>query len=139
MPTLTRWFIKSGLVYFVAALLLGVLLTAAAVLPLPASVSAWGPVYFHLFMVGWVAQLIFGVVYWMFPRYSKEKPRGSEGLALATYVALNAGLILRAIAEPLQALQPVRWWGWLVAASAVLQWLAGVTFVLNTWARVKER
>jgi hypothetical protein len=139
MPTLTRWFIKSGLVYFVVALLLGVLLTASAVLPLPAGVSAWGPVYFHLFMVGWVAQLIFGVVYWMFPRYRKEKPRGREGLALATYISLNAGLILRAIAEPLQALQPGMFWGWLVATAAVLQWSAGMTFVLNTWGRVKER
>jgi hypothetical protein len=28
---------------------------------------------------------------------------------------------------------------WLVALSAVLQWLAGMVFVVNTWARVKER
>jgi hypothetical protein len=27
----------------------------------------------------------------------------------------------------------------LVALSAVLQWLAGIVFVVNTWARVKER
>jgi hypothetical protein len=89
--------------------------------------------------VGWVAQLIFGVVYWMFPRYSKEQPRGSETIARATYGLLNLGLILRAIAEPLHALEPAVHWGWLVALSAALQWLAGVAFVLNTWPRVKER
>jgi hypothetical protein len=34
------------------------------------------PVYLHLFMIGWVTQMIFGVAYWMFPRVSKENPRG---------------------------------------------------------------
>jgi ABC-type multidrug transport system permease subunit len=29
--------------------------------------------------------------------------------------------------------------GVVLAASAVLQWLAGMVFVVNTWARVKER
>jgi hypothetical protein len=90
-------------------------------------------------MVGWVAQLIFGVVYWMFPRYSREKPRGSEGQAIATFILLNIGLVCRAVGEPIHALWPGVLWGWLVALSAVLQWLAGMVFVVNTWARVKER
>jgi uncharacterized membrane protein HdeD (DUF308 family) len=139
MPALTRWFIKSALAYFIVALLLGVALAMPAVFAVPPALAVLTPVYWHLFMVGWVAQLIFGVVYWMFPRYSKEKPRGSETLARATYGLLNLGLILRAIAEPLHALEPAAHWGWLVALSAVLQWLAGVAFVLNTWPRVKER
>jgi hypothetical protein len=139
MPTLTRWFIKSGLVCFIAALLLGVALAAPAVISVPPVIGVWGPVYFHLFMVGWVAQLIFGIVYWMFPRYTKESPRGSEKLALATFVLLNSGLVLRAIGEPVNSLWPGTLWGWMVALSAILQWLAGMAFVLNTWARVKEK
>jgi hypothetical protein len=139
MPAVTRWFIKAALAYFVAALLLGVVLAAPAVLPVSPAIGVWGPVYVHLFMVGWVAQLIFGVVYWMFPRYSKEKPRSSEGLAVATFVLLNIGLVFRAIGEPIHSLRPAAPWGWLVALSAVLQWLAGMAFVVNTWARVKER
>jgi hypothetical protein len=139
MPALTRWFIKSALAYFIVALLLGVALAMPAVFAVPPALAVLTPVYWHLFMVGWVAQLIFGVVYWMFPRYSKEQPRGSETLARVTYGFLNLGLILRAIAEPLHALEPAAHWGWLVALSAALQWLAGVAFVLNTWPRVKER
>jgi hypothetical protein len=139
MPAVTRWYIKAALAYLVAALLIGVALTAPAVLPVPPAVAVWGPVYFHFFMLGWVAQLIFGVVYWMFPRYTREQPRGSEAMALATFVLLNAGLVLRAIGEPVNALWPGIFWGWVVAFSAVLQWLAGMAFVLNTWARVKER
>ncbi|MBI3329088.1 MAG: hypothetical protein HYZ81_20590 [Nitrospinae bacterium] len=139
MPGLTRWFIKSALVYFVAALLLGVGLAAPTVLALPPALGVLGPVYFHVFMVGWIAQLIFGIVYWMFPRYSKEQPRGSAELAIATYGLLNGGLVLRSIGEPLHSLWPAAGWGWLVALSSVFQWLAGMAFVLNTWRRVKEK
>ena len=139
MPALSRWFVKSALAYLVGALQLGVAVAMPAIFTAPPAIVALGPVYFHFFMVGWVAQLIFGVVYWMFPRYSKEKSRGSEPLGWATYGLLNIGLVLRAFAEPLHAVQPTAGWGWVLALSAILQWLAGVTFVLNTWARIKEK
>ena len=44
MPAVTRWFIKAGLAYVVAALLLGVVLAAPAVVPVPPAVAVWGPV-----------------------------------------------------------------------------------------------
>ena len=137
MPTLTRWLVKSSLLYFVAALVIAVLLALQAPLRLPPAMGSLMPVYFHLFMVGWIAQFIFGVIYWMFPRFSKEKPRGSEGLAWATYGLINVGLILRVIGEPVGALQPQAGLGWLLALSAILQWLGGMVFVFNTWGRVK--
>jgi hypothetical protein len=137
MPPLTRWFIKSSLIYLVAALVTGMTLALRAPLHLTSAINSLMPVYLHLFMVGWVAQFIFGVVYWMFPEYSKEKPRGSQALAWATYGLLNVGLIVRAVGEPLQALRPEAGFGWLLALSAVLQWLGGMVFVVNSWARVK--
>lgn len=138
MPPLTRWYLKSALVYFVAALLVGVMLLARPVLILPVWVFALQPVYIHLLTVGWVTQLIFGVVYWMFPKFSPPRPRGNEALGWATYWLLNAGLIARAVGEPLAALQAPPWAGWLLAASALLQLAAGWAFVVNTWPRVKE-
>ena len=137
MPTLTRWFIKSSLVYFIAALVLAMMLAMQSPLNLPSAMGSWMPVYLHLFMVGWITQFIFGVIYWMFPKFSKEQPRGSESLAWATYGLLNVGLILRAIGEPMQTLQPQSGFGWVLALSALLQWLAGMAFVFNTWRRVK--
>lgn len=139
MPPLTRWFIKSSLVFLVAALLVGLAIAARPVLPMPAVTGALGPVYFHLFLVGWITQLIFGVVFWMFPKYSMEKPRGNEALGWAVFVLINLGLALRAVFEPLNTLNPAAGYGWAVALSAVLQWLAGIGFVLNTWGRVKEK
>jgi hypothetical protein len=90
-------------------------------------------------MVGWVSQLIFGVVFWMFPNYSAARPRGSERLGWAGYWLLNVGLLLRVAAEPWQRAAPGPLPGTLLAVSAGLQWLAGMAFVVNTWPRVKER
>ena len=115
---------------------------AMAVLPtwnFPALGSALAPVFFHLFMWGWVTQMIFGVVYWMFPKYSKDKPHGHEGLWIATFWFFNVGLVFRVIGEPLHLLRPEALWAWLTILSAILQWLAGVAFVVNTWGRLKER
>lgn len=139
MPSLTRWHLRTALVCFIAALLIGVLQAVDSLVPLPAMVSRLGPVYFHLLMVGWVSQLIIGVVYWMFPKYSATRPRGSERLGWACYGLLNAGLLLRVAAEPWQSLAPGPLPGGLLAVSAGLQWLAGLAFVVNTWPRVKER
>ena len=139
MPPLTRWHIKTALVYFVAALLAGIMLALRAVLELPAVIGVLSPVYFHLLMVGWVTQLIFGVAHWMFPKFSPKQPRGNERLGWATYWLLNAGLLLRVLGEPLLTLQASTFFGWLVAFSAVLQWLAGLGFVANVWGRVKEK
>ena len=79
------------------------------------------------------------MVFWMFPKYSKERPRGSEPLGWATFILLNLGSIVRVVGEPAQTLHPSATWGWLLAISAVLQWLGGLGFVINTWGRVKEK
>ena len=139
MSTLARWYVRTALAYLVASLVIGVILAARDVVIVPPLVGALTPVYFHLFMVGWATQTIFGVAYWMFPRLSRERPRGSESAGVATYALLNLGLLLRAAAEPLHMLGPGSGWGSLVVLSAVLQWLSGLLFVANTWGRVKER
>jgi hypothetical protein len=95
------------------------------------------PTYVHLFVLGWLTQLIFGVAFWMFPRRSAKEPHGSEPLGWISYGLLNAGLVLRALGEPAFALG-ARTSGILVVA-ALLQLGAGWVFVFNTWPRVKER
>ncbi len=139
MPRLTRVFIKTALLYLVLALGVGVVQDIVRVAPLPPVLAQLRPVYFHLFMVGWVTQLIIGVGYWMFPRYSAERPRGNELIAWSVYWLLNVGLVLRVIAEPLYGLGGDAIWGWALVLSATLQWLAGMAFVANSWARLRSR
>jgi hypothetical protein len=139
MPPLTRYFIKSGLVAFVAALALAALTLARGVLPVPPEVAVLRPVYLHLLMVGWVTQLIMGVAFWMFPKWTKAQPRGREALGWAAFTLLNIGLLLRVVGEPLMTLYPERGMGWMLVVSALLQLLAGYAFIVNIWGRVKER
>jgi hypothetical protein len=138
MPPLTRWYVKTSFVYLVLALTVGVLLAAGSTnaIHVPAHLF---PVYIHLLVFGWLSQLIFGMVFWMFPKFSRERPRGYEGLGWLTYALLNAGLALRAAGELLLGQPPAILWGWVLVASALLQWLAGLAFVANTWPRVKEK
>jgi cbb3-type cytochrome oxidase subunit 1 len=139
MPPITRLFIKTSFLYLVGAFCVGLLLALRAAAALPLLIGGLSPVYFHLFMVGWVTQLIAGVAYWMFPKWSKQRPRGYGTLALATFWLLNIGLLLRVIAEPAQTVSAWPGWGWLIVLAALLQWLAGLAFVANTWPRVKEK
>jgi cbb3-type cytochrome oxidase subunit 1 len=137
MPPLTRWMIKTSLVYFLLALLAGIALAARQAFGLTWITAGLTPVYLHLFLVGWLTLLIFGVVYWMFPKFSRENPRGSEFLGWASFLLINAGLILRTVGEAGRL--PLPEWGWVLALSALLQWAAGLAFVVNTWPRVKEK
>lgn len=140
MPPLTRWFVKTALVYFVLALLVGFLLAAQSTLNLRlAFVAGLFPVYFHLLAEGWITMLIIGVAIWMFPKYSTEQPRGNERLGRACYFLLNIGLALRILAEPMNTQYPGLIWGWLLVLSALLQLIGGFAFVVAAWARVKEK
>ena len=132
--------LKTSLVYLLLALLIGLLQALSPVLNLTAQMPFLRqiePVRVHLFVVGWISLLIFGVVIWMFPKYSREQPRGPEWLGWACYGLLNAGLALRVVGE--SAAQPGTVFGWLLVASALLQWLAALAFFINAWARVKEK
>jgi len=138
MPTLTRWFIKTSLVCLALALISGLLMAVQAVFNVTLLYGLF-PVYIHLLVFGWLTQLVFGVVFWMFPKYSAEKPRGSETLGWWTYILLNVGLLLRAIAEPIQSVHPNPVAGWMLVVSAVIQFFAGLTFVANSWKRVRVK
>ena len=139
MPSLTRYFVKTSLVYLALGLLVGLALALQDVFSLPVSLNGLFPVYLHLLVIGWLSQLIFGIAFWMFPKYRREMPRGNESLGWGIYFLLNAGLLLRAIAEPWQSQNPEAISAWLLVLSAVMQWLAGLMFVFNTWGRIKEK
>lgn len=139
MPLITRVYIKAALIYLAAALLAAGLQALGSVPGAPGLLSALSPVQIHLFLVGWITLLIFGVVIWMFPKYSMQKPRGHEPLAWTALALLNIGLLLRVVGEPMLSEQPGTAWGAVLAASAALQWIAGILLVIYTWSRVKER
>jgi len=137
MPTLTRWMIRASLLWLAAGVLLQLALSLRW--PSPPWLSALSPFAIHIFTLGWLTQLIFGMVYWMFPKASLERPRGSPSLGWIAFVGLNAGLVLRGFGEAGLVPAPSGTWGWALPLAATLHWIAGMAFIANTWGRVRER
>ncbi|MCL4864690.1 MAG: hypothetical protein KJZ47_02275 [Gemmatimonadales bacterium] len=137
MPTVTRWFIKSGMLCLLAALAGLVAVPARAFLAIPDALLVAWPTLLHLLVVGWLTQLIFGVAFWMFPRHTRETPRGNERLMWIAWGGLNLGLVLRLVGEPRALLGGDA--GVLLTASALLQLVAAGCFIRVIWPRVKAR
>jgi len=140
MPPLARLYVRTAFVHLIG----GFLLLALIALNDWLRISRWLGVatitQLHLLMVGWITQLAIGVAYWMFPRLLKKNnpnPHGSDALAWAVYICLNAGLVLRLAAEPFFRMTGQSWLAALVALSGVLQAAAAVGFGLLIWARIR--
>jgi hypothetical protein len=140
MPPLARAYVKAAFVYFIVAFVLGALMSFDQWL----AIGRWlRAVYFsqlHLLVVGWITQLAIGVAYWMFPRFLRKQnplPRGSDRLAWAVLVSLNAGLVLRLAFEPFYAMQPATWMAGLLALSGALQAAAALGFGWLIWGRIR--
>ena len=138
MPRITRVYLKTSLIFLAAGLLLGAL-RSLPIARLELALSGSAAVYYHLLVVGWITQVIFGVAQWMFPQTSRQRREGSHPLAWTTYVLLNVGLLFRAIAEPSALSDAAGAWGSMLAISAVFQWVAGMSFIVDIWPRVRGR
>lgn len=131
-----RLFIKTAIIYFVLGVLLGgflLLNKALRTIPYPYALVT---VHNHLITVGFIAMMIMGVAYWMFPRQpgTTKEAVAKDPLAWVNYILLNLGLILRAVAEPFY---PASWTRGALAASAILQTLGVLSFVVGIWNRVR--
>ncbi|MBO6586057.1 MAG: hypothetical protein JJ953_08145 [Gracilimonas sp.] len=134
MPLITRLFLKTGLVYFLGALLVGILLQVDA-LGIPNLV----PMFWHMLMVGWITQIIMGVSLWMFPGRIKEESFQNQKWAWLAYGFLNLGLILRFASEPMIVLSEGYHWKILLVISAILQFVAVLCYVIEIWPRVLSK
>ena len=139
MPLLTRWFVRTALIYFMAALALGTAVLARPLVAAAPLLSAAGPGYLHLLTVGWITQLIIGVAYWLFPRPDRARPAPPDQLGWAAYVLLNTGLLLRVVAEPVAILDPASATRWLLPTAGLMQLGAAICFLLLVWPRVRGR
>ena len=134
MPRIARVFIKTGLIYFLASLLLG-LASEFSLLQFPGMV----PLFWHLLMVGWITQIIFGVSMWMFPGRTREEGFKAQLWGWLTYIFLNLGLLLRVIAEPATYLDEGSMWSFLIVISAVSQVSAALTYIIELWPRIQSK
>jgi hypothetical protein len=90
--------------------------------------------HLHLATVGWLVNMVLGVALWMFPMPSGSfrtgQARYPRGTVIASFFALNGGLALRFVAEPLGDAR-------LGLACGMLQTLGIVLGVLTLWPRIR--
>jgi len=130
MPRLSVWFVRASLIYLLAGFTLGALMLAQDGISYYPAIIAVLPVHMEFLLVGWLVQLALGVAFWIFPRFGLGLPhsRGNEKLIWASFVLLNAGVLIVALEL------------WIAAAlliGRVLEVLAVLVYVLGSWRRVK--
>jgi len=126
MPRLVRLYVKTAFIH----LLLGLGLWTWKGLAYP-----FRPAFLHLFFIGWLLFLIFGMAHWMFPRAKGPHPRGREGW-LAAWGLLLVGLWGRVIAEPLVLSGAWEIWGGILAFSGWLLFAGCFLFAFAEWPRI---
>lgn len=127
MPTISRYFLKTGFIWLVISMLL---------YGLQAFEPSFRIAYHHSLGLGWVTQIIMGVAIWLFPRWSQEHPKGPMWAWWIVYYSLNIGLVFRFISEHYlveynSTMAP------LFILSGFMLWLAVTGFVVIMWRRVK--
>jgi hypothetical protein len=103
MPYLSRLIIRTALVWLALGYTLGGLLLLNKGLPLLAWLWALRYTHVHLLLIGWTVQFACGVAFWILPRLDASGARGDERLVWLCYAALNAGVVLAALHDPLAA------------------------------------
>ena len=110
---------------------------------LPGAWRAWmAPTHGHMLFVGFFVQFALGIAYWLLPRKrTPVRPAGyDERLGLVAVAMLNAGLVLRVVAEPAQrAGHDGDWVTIVLGCSGALQVAAFAIFVVQFWPRVAPR
>jgi hypothetical protein len=140
MPPLARIYVKAAFLYLMVAFVLGALMMLDQWLGFGRWLKTVYLSQLHLLVVGWITQLAIGVAYWIFPRFLKAqdpRPRGSDALAWAVFLCLNAGLLLRFLFEPFYLMGPSPRLAALIALSGVLQAAAAVGFGWLIWGRIR--
>ncbi len=135
MTAYSVWAIRLSLVHLLVGFSLGALMLIAKGPGWFAWSMRYLPVHMEVLLMGWFLNLIFGVAYWMFPRFTPAKTglptRGYQRAAWLALVLLNAGIGLFVLGHTLHPSVGVRLAGRLLEAAAVL------AFLVNLWPRVK--
>jgi len=127
MSSVTVWFIRCAIIYFLISIIMGLHMSVAG------PVYPYMPIHVHFNLLGWMCMMIYGVGYHILPRFS-GRPLWSERLSYLQLWLANIGLIGMAI-------------GWVVRGNgngptvlvvfALLEGASIVFFALNMFLTIK--
>jgi hypothetical protein len=130
MPSLSAWTIRAALTYLMAGFTLGSLLLAHKGVPYSPFLWRLLPAHIEFLVMGWIINLVFGVAYWILPRFPGSG-RGNPILPAAGVVLLNVGILITAAYGT---------WGgseWLLFLGRLCELVGVVLFALQAWRRVR--
>jgi heme/copper-type cytochrome/quinol oxidase subunit 1 len=137
MYSLVRRYLKTGIVFLMVGLALGVWMTVQREIqqraPAPHVVSA----HTHAILVGFVMMMILGVALWLFPRPAKDDTRYEPRLAEWAYWLVAVGTASRIIGELLRPDHSALWLRVGVLASALLQVAGLLLYFYTMWTRIR--
>ncbi len=127
MSSITVWFIRLAIIYFVLAIIMGLHMSVAG------PVYPWMPIHAHFNLLGWMSMMIYGVAYHILPRFSGRQ-LFSDKLAYWQLWLANIGLVGMAL-------------GWYVRSQSgentvllifsLIETLSIVFFAVNMLATIK--
>lgn len=137
MHSLVRRYIKTGIAFLLAGLVLGLVGLVQRELggrwPSPFQTSA----HVHALQVGFVMMMIQGVALWLFPRPAQEDRRYDPRLASGAYWLVTAGTAVRIAGELGRTWSAAPVLRLAIVAAGVLQ-VAGIVLFFHTmWSRVR--
>jgi hypothetical protein len=134
VPSVSRWCVRCALLYLVAGMALGSwMLIQQARGHDPG--GTWPVLHAHILLVGFLLLMIMGVAFWMFPRVQGTRP-GVIGAWIA-FAGVNAGLLLRVLAQPFVDNGYGQPWTALLELAAVLPTLGIIAFAATILPRVR--
>jgi hypothetical protein len=137
MPTLSRCFLRGGLLYLAIGVIPGGLILLQKGTGWFPTLWVLLPAHTYLVLIGGLSQCTLGVCYWIFPRFGGGASRGNTTLAWCSYITLNAALGLVVLHPLLQVLYGDGAAHVAFASAGTLQVLAALTFVWHIWPRIR--
>lgn len=137
MTALVRRFIKTGIGFLAAGLLLGLYMLVRREL-----FDAWPGAYLvsahtHAVFVGFVMFMILGVALWLFPKPLPQDPRYRTGAIETVYWLLLGGTLLRVGAELARAGSGLPLLAWPVLLGGLAQVAALLLYAWSMWYRIR--
>jgi uncharacterized protein involved in response to NO len=135
--TNVRRFIKTGIVFLFAGLLIGAWMLVEREIggswPGPYLVSA----HAHAVQLGFVMFLILGVALWLFPKPPEGDTRYRPERIDAAYWTLTVATAVRIVGEVARSAAGPEWLGWIVTASGVAQVIGFAIYFWTMWSRIR--
>jgi hypothetical protein len=137
VPRLSQLMIRTALVWLALGYTIGGLLLLNKAVPILPWLWTLRYTHVHLLLIGWMVQFACGVAFWILPRLDAGGARGDERPVWLCYAALNSGVVLAGLHDPLAAtIGGARAIDLMLVAAGVLYIVAIVAFASHAAPRI---